>query len=66
MSNNDVADIEFQATQAIFRLEEAAENSTNISSTAWNNSSGFLIHPKSPETVLSLMQVSNYYQQTVN
>ncbi|XP_014296945.1 pyridoxal-dependent decarboxylase domain-containing protein 1 [Microplitis demolitor] len=56
MSNNDVADIEFQATQAIFRLEEAAENSTNISSTAWNNSSGFLIHPKSPETVLSLMQ----------
>ncbi|CAG5088395.1 Similar to pdxdc1: Pyridoxal-dependent decarboxylase domain-containing protein 1 (Xenopus laevis) [Cotesia congregata] len=55
-NSNDVADLEFQATQAIYRLEEAADNPANAGNSAWNNPSGFLIHPKTPESVLSLMQ----------
>ncbi|XP_074093920.1 pyridoxal-dependent decarboxylase domain-containing protein 1 isoform X2 [Cotesia typhae] len=55
-TSNDVADLEFQATQAIYRLEEAADNPASADNSAWNNPSGFLIHPKTPESVLSLMQ----------
>lgn len=59
MSNeNDVGVIEFQASQVISKLEEAADKNTNGGGSAWNNPSGFLTTPKNPETILSLIQVN--------
>lgn len=61
MSNiNDVDAIEYQASEVISRLEEAVEKNSdnNSAGSTWNNPSGFLSSPKSPETILSLIQVS--------
>lgn len=50
--------LEFQASQVISRLEEAVEKGTETAGLSWNNPSGFLTHPKSPEEILGLIQVN--------
>ncbi|XP_044004224.1 pyridoxal-dependent decarboxylase domain-containing protein 1 isoform X2 [Aphidius gifuensis] len=47
-----------EASEVISRLEEAVEKNSdnNGSGSTWNNPSGFLSSPKSPETILSLIQ----------
>ncbi|XP_043461282.1 putative pyridoxal-dependent decarboxylase domain-containing protein 2 [Leptopilina heterotoma] len=56
VTNNDVGALEFQASQVISRLEEAVEKGTETAGLSWNNPSGFLTHPKSPEEILGLIQ----------
>ncbi|XP_012284372.1 pyridoxal-dependent decarboxylase domain-containing protein 1 [Orussus abietinus] len=55
-AENEVAELEFQTSQVISRLEEAVERAADGGSTAWTSPSGFLSQPKAPEEVLALMQ----------
>ncbi|KAG7189720.1 hypothetical protein KM043_017388 [Ampulex compressa] len=55
-ASNEVAALEFQASQVISRLEEAVERAADGGGTTWNNPSGFLSQPKSSEEILTLIQ----------
>ncbi|XP_053971794.1 pyridoxal-dependent decarboxylase domain-containing protein 1 [Hylaeus anthracinus] len=55
-TSNQVAALEFQASQVISRLEEAVERAADGGGTTWNNPSGFLSQSKSPDEILTLIQ----------
>lgn len=56
-SENEATGLEFHASRAISRLEEALDRGTETEGAGWNNSGGFLSQPKSLENIFSLMQV---------
>lgn len=64
-SDNEVTSLKLQASQAISRLEESLEKGTDSEGSTWNNPSGFLSHPKSPEDVFSLIQVISEFIYSV-
>lgn len=55
-ASNEVAALEFQASQVISRLEEAVERAADGGGTTWNNPSGFLSQPKTSDEILTLIQ----------
>ena len=55
-ASNQVAALEFQASQVTARLEEAVERAANGGGTTWNNPSGFLSQSKTPDEILTLIQ----------
>ncbi|XP_078042085.1 pyridoxal-dependent decarboxylase domain-containing protein 1 [Augochlora pura] len=55
-ASNEVAALEFQASQVISRLEEAVVKAADGGGTTWNNPSGFLSQSKSPDEILTLIQ----------
>ncbi|XP_076171031.1 pyridoxal-dependent decarboxylase domain-containing protein 1 [Ptiloglossa arizonensis] len=55
-TSNEVAALEFQASQVISRLEEAVERAADGGGTTWNNPSGFLSQSKTPDEILTLIQ----------
>ncbi|XP_031828116.1 pyridoxal-dependent decarboxylase domain-containing protein 1 [Nomia melanderi] len=55
-ASNEVAALEFQASQVISRLEEAVEKAADGGGTTWNNPSGFLSQSKSSDEILTLIQ----------
>ncbi|XP_017887955.1 putative pyridoxal-dependent decarboxylase domain-containing protein 2 [Ceratina calcarata] len=55
-ASNEVAALEFQASQVISRLEEAVERAADGGGTTWNNPSGFLSQSKTPDEILALIQ----------
>lgn len=57
-ASNEVAALEFQASQVISRLEEAVERAADGGGTTWNNPSGFLSQPKTSDEILTLIQVN--------
>ena len=68
-TDSEVGALQFQASQVISRLEEAVERAAVGGGTTWNNSSGFLSQPKTPEEILALIQVkyihsNNIYRST--
>lgn len=58
-NENDVGFVGFEAREVISRLEDAVERAADGGGMAWDNHLGFLTQPKSPETVLQLIQVVN-------
>lgn len=59
-TSNEVAALEFQASQVISRLEEAVEKAADDGGTTWNNPSGFLSQSKTADEILTLIQVGKY------
>ncbi|XP_033183267.1 putative pyridoxal-dependent decarboxylase domain-containing protein 2 isoform X1 [Bombus vancouverensis nearcticus] len=55
-TSNEVAALEFQASQVISRLEEAVEKAADDGGTTWNNPSGFLSQSKTADEILTLIQ----------
>ncbi|XP_076249009.1 pyridoxal-dependent decarboxylase domain-containing protein 1 isoform X2 [Calliopsis andreniformis] len=55
-ASNEVAALEFQASQVISRLEQAVEKAADGGGTTWNNPSGFLSQSKTPDEILTLIQ----------
>lgn len=60
-----MAALEFQASQVTARLEEAVERAANGGGTTWNNPSGFLSQSKTPDEILTLIQVNTTLAEAI-
>lgn len=65
-ASNEVAALEFQASQVISRLEEAVERAADGGGTTWNNPSGFLSQSKTSDEILTLIQVNTTLAETID